>query len=149
MGDAVREEVRRRGLPEYDEVVGRVANELRMREGMDAIAKRCLPRVKDVLKRHELVVVDGVRGIAEVELFRKEFSDSFFLVYIDATFSDRLERIRKRERPDRIFTDEELRNRDEREKKWGLEDAINSADFMIENKSSLQEFKNKVKDFFI
>ncbi len=46
MGEVIREELRKRGLPLNDKNAGRIANELRAREGMDAIAKRCIPRIK-------------------------------------------------------------------------------------------------------
>ncbi len=46
MGEVIREELRKRGLSLNDKNAGRVANELREREGLDAIAKRCIPLIK-------------------------------------------------------------------------------------------------------
>ena len=85
MGDVLREEVKKRGLPPTDENIGGVANQLRKEEGMDAIAKRCIPKIEALKGQSDVVVVDGIRGIAEVEAFKKAFDDNFTLVKIDAT----------------------------------------------------------------
>ena len=98
MGDVLRDEVRERGLPPTDENIGAVANQLRKDEGMDAIAKRCIPKIEALNAR--VVVVDGIRGIAEVETFKRAFGDNFTLVKIDAPFELRLERLRHRARSD-------------------------------------------------
>ncbi len=42
MGDVIREEVERRDLDPTDKNMGRIATELREKEGKDAIAKRCI-----------------------------------------------------------------------------------------------------------
>ncbi len=46
MGDVIREEAEKRGLPPTDENIGGVASQLRKEEGMDAIARRCIPKIK-------------------------------------------------------------------------------------------------------
>ncbi|HIC87630.1 MAG TPA: hypothetical protein EYP03_05445, partial [Aquificae bacterium] len=52
MGDMVREEAKRRGLALTDENLGKIANELRQKEGMDAIAKRCIPIIREKEKSY-------------------------------------------------------------------------------------------------
>jgi len=88
MGDVLREEVKSRGLAPTDENIGGAANRLRKEEGMDAIAKRCIPKIEAYEGKAGAVVVDGIRGIAEVETFKKAFNDNFTLVKIRCPLRD-------------------------------------------------------------
>ena len=145
MGDVVREEAKRRGLPQTDENLGNIAEELRRKEGMDAIAKRCIPIIREKGKELGVVVVDGIRGIAEVERFKKEFGDDFVLINIEAPLEVRFQRALKRKRSDDIKSLEELKRRDERELSWNMGEAMRMANFTIENVGGLEEFKEKVR----
>jgi len=156
MGEVIRAELKKRGLPLSDENAGRVANELRAREGMDAIAKRCIPLIKAQKKsagkdQKGIVVVDGVRGIAEVETFKKEFGNDFVLVRIDAPLSLRYERIKTRGRGDDLdlLSLDEFKNREEREIGWGMEEAMKKADKVVKNTTSLEEFREQIKGILL
>ncbi|RUM34863.1 MAG: hypothetical protein DSY33_01065 [Archaeoglobus sp.] len=146
MGDVVREEVEKRGLPLTDENAGKVANELRKMEGMDAIAKRCIKRIRE--KNADVIVVDGIRGLAEVDRFKKTFGDDFVLVAIECPLELRFERLKNRQRDDdlSIRTVEDLKRRDEREIAWGMLDAMNKANLTVENTSDLDDFKEKIRE---
>jgi|Deesub1362B_J571_1020462.scaffolds.fasta_scaffold00118_68 predicted RNA binding protein with dsRBD fold (UPF0201 family)/cytidylate kinase len=146
MGDVVRKEVERRGLDLSDENTGRIASELREKEGMDAIAKRCIPEI--IKLRSNLVVIDGIRGIDEVLRFKKEFGEDFILIAIDSAFDNRFRRALKRRRGDDIRTEEELRRRDEREESWGLREAFDRANLIVENNSDINSFKDKIREIF-
>ncbi len=146
MGDIVREEAKRRGLPQTDENLGKIAEELRRKEGMDAIAKRCIPIIREKGIETGVVVIDGVRGIAEVERFKKEFGDDFILINIEAPLEIRFQRALKRKRSDDITTIEDLKKRDKRELSWNMGEAMKIANFTIENVGGLEEFKEKVRD---
>jgi predicted RNA binding protein with dsRBD fold (UPF0201 family)/adenylate kinase family enzyme len=146
MGDVVREEVRQRSLELSYENVGRIAAELREKEGMDAIARRCIPTIRERAKKKGIVVIDGVRGIAEVKRFKKEFGSDFILINIESPIEIRFERALKRGRDDDPLTIEELRSRDERELSWNMSKAIEVADFTIENVSDIKTFMEKVRD---
>jgi|Deesub1362B_J571_1020462.scaffolds.fasta_scaffold00034_93 predicted RNA binding protein with dsRBD fold (UPF0201 family)/cytidylate kinase len=145
MGDVIRDELRKRGLEVSDENAGRIANELREKEGMDAIAKRCIPLIREAGKNSGVVVVDGIRGIAEVERFKKEFGDDFILIGIESSAEKRLERAKERGREDDVSTLEELKTRDKREESWGLKEALEASDLTIENESDVESFKEKVE----
>lgn len=152
MGEVIREELRKRGLPLSDENAGRVANELREREGMDAIAKRCVPLIKDLEKKkaeRKVVVIDGIRGIAEVETFKKEFGDDFVLVRVEAPLYLRYERIKSRGREDDLLSVEEFKEREERELGWGMEEAMKKASRVIKNEGSLEGFKKQIKGILL
>jgi dephospho-CoA kinase len=151
MGDVIRDELRRRGLSLNDENAGRIANELRAREGMDAIAKRCIPRIRRVEAtgahnaKKRVIVIDGIRGIAEVERFKTEFGTDFLLIRIDAPLILRYERITRRGRGDDLLSLEGFKEREERENRWGMGDAMEKADKVIKNEGSLEAFKEAIK----
>ncbi len=147
MGDVIRREVSRRGLERTDENMGRVAVELREEEGDAAVAERCVDLVRDAVEESEsdVVLVDGVRGQAEVERFRDEFGDDLEVVAIEVPFDVRLERLRERAREDDMSSEEELRRRDERERGYGLGEAMEEADIRVENLGTINEFKEVVR----
>jgi len=143
MGDVVVNETRRRGLPVTDENVGAVASALRLEEGMDAIAVRCMGEIESISS--PVVVVNGIRGADEVRLFRFQFP-KFILVEVWAPERLRYERIRARGRSDDIDNLEDFKSRDSRESSWGLDEAVAMADFRIENDGSLEELESRTWD---
>ena len=143
MGDVLREEVRERGLPPTDQNIGAVANQLRREEGMDAIARRCIPKIEAL--RARAVVIDGIRGIAEVETFRRTFGEDFTLVRVDAPFELRLERLRRRARSDDVGSADWLKQRDEREISWGMDTAIEVAAQSVVNLDPIERFRQEVR----
>lgn len=149
MGDVLREEVRTRGLAPTDANIGGTANALRQEEGMDAIAKRCIPKIEAYKNKAGAVVVDGIRGIAEVETFKKAFDDNFTLVKINAPFELRLERLTRRGRSDDMASAEGLRQRDERELSWGMGKAMEVADKEVTNLDPIEKFRDEVRSVLI
>lgn len=147
MGDVVRNEAMRRGLEPSDVNIGSVGDQLRAKDGMGAIAKLCVPDIRKLAGTgaDRVVVVDGVRGLAEVAIFRREFGDEFTLVSIVAPIEIRLKRISRRRRSDAIKSIESLRARDERELRWGIGDAIESADHVIRNTGAIRTFREAVE----
>ena len=143
MGDVVREEAAKRGLPPTDENIGGIGTELRKNEGMDSISKRCVPKIR--AHRSDVVVIDGTRNIEEVSYFKKQFGIDFKLIAINAPFDLRFERVKKRARSDDMTGIEELKRRDEREKMWGLDKTMELADIKLNNTSSLREFQDEIR----
>jgi dephospho-CoA kinase len=144
MGDVIREEVRLLGLEPTDENLGGIGTQLRREEGLAAVARRCIPKLASL--DVDTAIVDGVRNIEEVDLFKGKFGDDFILINIEANDNDRLERIRKRGRADDKLMDvDALRVRDERELGWGMGESIKRADLTIENNGTVEEFREKVK----
>ncbi len=149
MGDVVREKALRRGLEPTDENLGKVARELREKEGMDAIAKRCIPKIRKLLKEHGVVIVDGIRGVAEIERFKRTFGDDFILIAIESPLELRFERAKMRKRSDDVSSIEDLKERDRREESWGLKEAMEMADFTVENTGSYEDFVEKIREILI
>lgn len=142
MGDMIRRAVSAAGLEPSDANFGATANRLRSEGGMDAIAKLCVPEIRRLAS--PLILIDGIRGDAEVALFRKEFP-GFILISIDSSFETRLARIAARARSDDFTTADALRNRDEREQRWGLLTALKSADLHISNEGTIGKFTEDVR----
>jgi dephospho-CoA kinase/pyruvate-formate lyase-activating enzyme len=142
MGDMIRNAVKEGDMDPTDANLGAMANKLRAERGMDAIAHLCIPEIQR--QTAPLVLIDGIRGDAEVALYRRIFP-GFTLISIDSSFENRLSRVAVRGRSDDFQTADELHNRDERELRWGLGKALKQADVPVKNNGTLDEFSVTVK----
>jgi dephospho-CoA kinase len=141
MGDVIRKAVMDAGMDPSDDNMGTMATRLRRDWGMDAIARRCLVEIRK--QKAKLVIVDGIRGDAEVRAFRESLPE-FVLVAIDAPFALRLARLKSRGRTDDTITEASLCARDDRELGWGLGNALSQADYRISNDGNLAVFAGLV-----
>lgn len=143
MGDVIRQYAEEEGVDATDLHLGTIARRLREEQGMAAIAELTIP-VIEALDAH-VVLVDGIRGDAEVAFYRRHFPD-FLLIAIECPFSERLRRLKERRRSDDMQSEDDLRLRDERECGFGLATAMHHADVRIENTTSLEAFQTRVRD---
>ncbi len=141
MGDVVRDEALRRGLPITDAAVGGMAHEERRIHGAGIWAERTVPRVVG-----ERVLIDGLRSLVERDVFRGAFEGHLVVFGIVASQETRWERVQQRHRADDAKTFEEFRRRDERERGWGLEAVVASADVTIVNEGPLETFYARVRE---
>ncbi|QKY20886.1 flagellar hook-basal body complex protein FliE [Halolamina sp. CBA1230] len=147
MGDVIRAETRRRGL-DPTEHHGEIAGKLREEEGETAIADRCIPMVREAAEGQDdepIVLVDGLRSMAEVERFVDAFGEDFLLVSIEAPFDLRAKRLGDRGREATDLDREKLREREERELGFGMGEVIDAADLTIDNDDSLERFREQVR----
>ena len=144
MGDMVREEVARRALDVVPEVFGQVAADLRREFGEDVLAVRLTEAVNTLLASHPIVLIDGLRGTAEYAVFKSTWGDDFQSVAIHTDKSIRFARMMARGRSEDGGT-ATFEARDEREKGWGLEELINSADVLVENNDDLPQFQHQIR----
>jgi predicted RNA binding protein with dsRBD fold (UPF0201 family)/dephospho-CoA kinase len=142
MGDAVRSHMYESRVQLSEKNVGTIANKLRADHGMDVIAKMCIPVVRSLTAQK--VVIDGIRGIAEVNAFKEEFKGDFKLISITAGRMVRFERVKGRSRPDDALNLERFEEKDERELAWGLEEALEAAEYSIQNEGTLKELNSNV-----
>jgi dephospho-CoA kinase len=140
MGDLVRDETRRRGLPLNNSNLGRVANEEREKHGPGVWAQRAIPKLTETK-----MLVDGCRSDHEVTVFRHNFGD-LFVLGIYASPETRYDRMIKRSRGDDGMSLQEFYDRDRRELKWGIGNAFALADGMLINEGQLEEFKRAARD---
>ena len=143
MGDMVRAEVKARGITEAPHVFGEVASQMRAEHGDDVLAQRLVQAVDELLLENEIVLIEGLRGTAEREVFSGHWGESFKVVAITASKQLRFERVQSRARSeDGNLSD--LEARDERETGWGLDVIIQEADFSFPNESDLADLKTRV-----
>lgn len=145
MGDMIRQRVRLAGLSLTDENIGATARNLRAELGMDAVAILTAGEVRK--QTAPVVVIDGIRGDAEVRYFTSVFP-GFTLVAVTASFATRLSRMQSRGRSDDTITSESLAGRDERENSFGLAAAMALAETTIENESARETYEAAVRKFF-
>lgn len=145
MGDVIRHACRERGLEVTEDNMGQVATSLREANGDAAIAEESIPLIQAKGEKHDTVLVDGIRGIAEVDRFKEVFGDEFSLVSIEVPFETRLERIQTRGRDPTAADAAALKRRDERELGYGMGKAMEDADLTIENTESLEAFRAKIE----
>ena len=145
MGDAVWEETENQGLELNDKNVGKIANDMRDKYGKDVWAKRTVDKIKSNV-RDDCVVIDGIRNFEEIDFFKKKLGSNFIVIAILASDETRKKRVLARKREDDSSDVKDLEERDKRELGWGLGEVIASADIVISNEGSIEEFRKKVKE---
>ncbi len=148
MGDFVRQAVKSQGLPGTDENLGRIATQMRKEKGADYWAQRTCDNVLDDHQDEGLVIIDGVRTLAEIEVFRRRLGTSFHLVAITVPDAVRAQRLIERQRSDDPADVRKMEARDKREIGWGILEAIASADTVLNNSPPLSEFRLHVSELF-
>ncbi|MEM2109205.1 MAG: AAA family ATPase [Candidatus Odinarchaeota archaeon] len=149
MGDIVRAEAERLGLPLTCEVLGGVALCLRA-EGQDAIAKRAQRQIARLMKLKpppRIILIDGIRSIEEWKYFRRVHK-YITLVSIVSSPRTRFERLVKRKRSDDYDNWSSFENRDLREILLGIGGVIALADYTVVNESSLEDLMNNLRNVF-
>lgn len=144
MGDMVWEETKRQGLELTDANVGHVATTMRKSQGKDIWAQKTLETIKK-MQPTDLLVIDGIRNHEEVDFFKHKLGSTFHLIAIVASDTLRKKRALSRKRKDDTQTEDQFMMRDKRELGWGLGEVIASADEVIVNEGSLQEFQQHIK----
>jgi len=144
MGDMVWEEVKKQGLELNDENVGAIADSMRKKQGKNIWAKRTIDKINS-LNITNKIIVDGIRNIEEVDLFKKELCNNFVLIAIIASDKVRKKRSLLRQRKDDSNDLRKIEERDKREIRWGIKDLISTADIIISNEHSINDFRREVK----
>lgn len=141
MGDVVREEVKRLGLQPTPENMNYVARLLRQKYGKAAVALRVAEKLASMGSTR--VVIDGVRSLDEINVFRRH--GRVVIVAVHASPRTRFERLRKRGRPGDPRSWEDFVARDMVELGFGLGNVIALADFMIVNEGGVEEAYNTAR----
>jgi dephospho-CoA kinase len=145
MGDLVWDETKKRKLELNDKNVGFVANEMRKTLGKNIWAKKTVEMIKSMNVKN-LIVIDGVRNLEEIDVFKKELGKDFVMIAIDVSDETRHKRALTRNRKDDSKDINKIKERDQRELGWGLGDLIASADIVITNEGNVDDFKKHVKN---
>jgi dephospho-CoA kinase len=141
MGDVVRNEVKIRNLEPTGNNIGKIAKDLREKNGPAIIAEKCVELIKK--KNEEIIFVDGVRSVSEVMVFRKYWKFPIIAIVIDE--EKRFKHLFERNRSDDPKSLEDLKDRDKREIEFGLGEVLEIADYRIYNNSSIEDLEKKIR----
>jgi dephospho-CoA kinase len=137
MGDMVREQVAKAGLSITPENLGKMAEGLRKKRGPDVVAQLTAEKVAEVSKDSDLVIIDGLRSMAEVSFFRARWH--FPVLAIHSPPGTRHARMKARMRADDSTEPGYYEMRDARELKFGIAEVIALADEMVVNAARTSE----------
>ena len=129
LGDGVRAEAKRRNLEPTGDNLGKLMLELREKNGPGAIAALLTEPIKN--SQSKVIIVDGVRSVAEIEVLKNV--GSVKLLSIEATADTRYKFLSSRGRSDDPTTREKFEERDNRELGVGIGESIAIADETISN----------------
>jgi len=129
LGDGVRAEVKKRNLEPTGENLGKLMLELREKNGPGAVAELLTERIKN--SQSEVIVIDGIRSTAEIEVLKNV--GSVKLLSIEASTDTRYKFLGARGRSDDPETREKFEERDKRELGVGIGKSIEIADETISN----------------
>ncbi len=132
MGDVVRKEAQRLGLPITRFTLSQLAITLRKQEGLDAIAKRCIHSIEKL--KAPVVVIDGLRSPFEYFRFKKSFPD-FKLIFVHASPGTRFRRLILRGREDDPQDWFDFIARDLNEIKLGIPALVILSDYILVNEN--------------
>jgi dephospho-CoA kinase len=157
MGDVIREEAKRQGLEPTDVNLGKMMLKLRQDLGPGAVGQIVLQKLQrdhandnssggdGSNKNSSNVVIDGIRGVAEIEVLKKV--GHVRLLAIHASEDTRFNYLRRRGRSDAPSDSNEFTGRDKRELSVGVSEAIALANEMISNNElTLEQLKLQAYD---
>jgi dephospho-CoA kinase len=149
LGDGVRAEAKRRNLEPSGDTLGKLMLELREKNGPGAIADLLTEQIKN--SQSKVIVIDGVRSIAEINVLKNV--GIVKLLSIEASADTRYRFLSVRGRSDDPTTRKKFEERDNREISIGLGKSIAIADETISNSNitldELIELAHKVIEKWI
>jgi len=129
LGDGVRAEAKRRNLEPSGDNLGKLMLELREKNGPGAIAELLTEGIKN--SESKIIIIDGVRSTAEIEVLKNV--GSVKLLSIEASADTRYKFLSTRGRSDDPKSREKFEERDNRELGVGIGESIARADETISN----------------
>ena len=148
MGNAVRNEAKKRKPEPTGKNLGKLMLELREKNGPGAIAELVKSEIDH--SKSDVIIIDGIRSYPEIEVLKK-YGDVKLLA-IHASTDTRFGFLQKRGRSDDPKTKENFEERDDRELNVGISNPIALSDDAISNnnlsKEELIELSfNKIKEW--
>lgn len=135
MGNAVRNEAKKRNLEPTGANLGKLMLELREKNGPGAVAELVKPQIEN--SSSEVIIIDGIRSSPEIEVLRKY--GTVKLLAIHASTETRFDFLRQRGRSDDPKTKENFEERDDRELGVGISNPIALSDDAISNNNLTKE----------
>ncbi len=94
-------------------------------------------------------IIDGVRSMAELEVFREAFGERLRVIAITSPSSVRASRMGSRGRVDDSADEDGFRARDKRELDWGLDQVIKAAEHTVSNDGTLENLQTAVRGLVV
>jgi dephospho-CoA kinase len=135
MGNAVRNEAKRRNLEPTGPNLGKLMLELREKNGPGAIAELVKPEIEN--SESNVIIIDGIRSSPEIEALKK--FGNVKLLAIHASTNTRFGFLQNRGRSDDPKTRENFEERDNRELGVGISNPIALSDDAISNNNLTKE----------
>jgi len=135
MGNAVRNEAKKRNLEPTGSNLGKLMLELREKNGPGAVAELVKPQIEN--SSSEAIIIDGIRSSPEIEVLRKY--GTVKLLAIHASTETRFDFLQQRGRSDDPKTKENFEERDDRELGVGISNPIALSDDAISNNNLTKE----------
>ena len=129
MGDAVREEAKKRNLEPTGENLGKLMLDLREKNGPGAVAELIQENIEN--SSSNVIIIDGLRSNEEIQVLQK--IGTVKLLSINASADTRYSFLTDRGRSDDPITREKFVERDTREIRVGVSSPIALADESISN----------------
>ncbi|MBI2120453.1 MAG: AAA family ATPase [Parcubacteria group bacterium] len=140
--DPLRDVLARIGLPNTRENLQILSTSLRQNFGEDVLAKIVFEDVKNT--KNPCIVIDGIRRPDDIKYLRT--LREFILIYIRTDLNNRYSRLAKRQENSDDFgkTLEEFEKEQKQEAEAKIRELEPSADIVIENNGTLEEFYKKI-----
>jgi dephospho-CoA kinase len=135
LGDVIREETQRRGLPPTPENIGSVMLQVRRDEGPTVVVKRLVPKID--ASRSQTIVVEGIRSEDEIRELKSKFE--VVTMGIHASPRTRFQRLLARGRSDDPKNWDTFYERDSRELDVGLCRVVALADILLVNEGAITD----------
>ncbi|MEM3190844.1 MAG: dephospho-CoA kinase [Candidatus Parvarchaeota archaeon] len=146
MGDAVRREMRRKGVNINNRTMRLFPKMMTRKHGKKYVINLVKRELFEKLKANRTVILDGVRRMQEIEELKRAGYEPVILC-ITAGKNIRFKRIMDRGNKSDSLTRKEFEWREKVELGYGIADVIASADFYIDNSGSRREFLLKLRSF--
>lgn len=144
--DLVHEKVKEENLVPTRENLQKIAKKYRELYGMDYFARLAVEKaVKALATGHEKIILKELRKKEDVE-YPKKYFKNFYVIEIYADQKIRFERLKKRKSSKDPATWEEFLKQEENEKLLGFHEALQYADFIINNNGSLEELYSNLDE---
>lgn len=131
------------------EFLGQWATDQRGAHGKQIVAEWTVEHIEATTPDASLLLIDGMRSIAEFEVFQQAFEEAEIL-YIDTPFDRRLAFIQSRGRDgEDTFDADDLAKRDAREESWGgFTETIEEATYRVENTGTKKRLETELTELF-
>ena len=146
LGDGIRAEAKRRSIEPSGENLGKIMLEVREKNGPGAVAELIKEPIQNSIE--EVIIIDGVRSIAEIDVLKK--IGDVKLLAIQASSETRFNFLSSRGRSDDPKTRENFEERDNREIGVGIDKSIeNAEDDRSQGWEDLKNYNVNSGDFVI